>query len=92
MDTDVFKALSDSNRLRILEMLVDGELCACKLLEAIDVRQPTLSHHMKILCKCGLVRSRREGQWSYYLIEPDRLNEIIDYLSGLMEGLKSAKP
>ncbi len=86
MDADVFKALSDSNRLRILEMLTGGELCACRLLEELDVRQPTLSHHMKILCKCGLVTSRREGQWSYYSIDQDKLEEVIGFLSGLADG------
>lgn len=45
----VCKALSDSNRLKIVEMLSDGEKCGCKLLEAFEITQPTLSHHMKIL-------------------------------------------
>ena len=55
----VCKALSDSNRLKIVEMLSDGEKCGCKLLEAFEITQPTLSHHMKILCDCGLVETRK---------------------------------
>ena len=62
----VFKALSDENRIRILKLLRAGEKCACKLLEAFEITQPTLSHHMKILCECGLVNSRKEGKWHYY--------------------------
>ena len=88
MDAEVFKALSDGNRLRILEMLISGELCACRLLEALEITQPTLSHHMKILCRCGLVNSRREGQWSYYSVNPDKLREIIDYFESLKKSMK----
>ncbi|NLB37317.1 MAG: winged helix-turn-helix transcriptional regulator [Clostridiales bacterium] len=64
----VFKALCDENRVRILEMLQTGEKCACHLLEALRVTQPTLSHHMRILCDSGIVESRREGKWTYYKI------------------------
>ena len=49
VDAEVFKALSDANRLKILSMLSSGEICACRILEALDITQPTLSHHMKIL-------------------------------------------
>ena len=51
----ICKALGDANRLKIVKMLSDGEKCGCKLLEAFEITQPTLSHHMKILCECGLV-------------------------------------
>lgn len=60
------KALGDSNRLQIVQQLAGGEKCACKLLEAFDITQPTLSHHMKILCESGLVEVRREGKWNHY--------------------------
>lgn len=62
------KALSDTNRLQIIQMLSEGEKCACKLLEKFDITQPTLSHHMKILCDCGLVNSRKEGKWNHYTL------------------------
>ena len=64
----VFKALSDENRIRILKLLRGGEKCACKLLEELSISQPTLSHHMKILCDSGLVTGRREGKWMHYSI------------------------
>ena len=51
----VFKAFCDENRIKILQLLSHGEKCACKLLEELNVTQPTLSHHMKILCDSGIV-------------------------------------
>jgi len=64
----IFKALSDENRIRILKMLRSGEKCACKLLDALNISQPTLSHHMKILCDAGMVNARKEGKWIHYSI------------------------
>ena len=64
----VFKALADENRIRILKMLKGGEKCACKLLDELNVTQPTLSHHMKILCDSGIVIGRKEGKWMHYSI------------------------
>ena len=54
----ICKALGDSNRLRIVRALLEGEMCACRLLEQFSITQPTLSHHMKVLCDCGLVNVR----------------------------------
>ena len=67
----VFKAFCDENRLRILEQLRTGEKCACKLLDDLHITQPTLSHHMKILCDAGIVRGRKEGKWVHYSLNPD---------------------
>jgi ArsR family transcriptional regulator len=61
-----FKALSDPNRLMIIDMLSCGELCACVILEKFQITQPTLSHHMKTLCESGLVVGRKQGKWMYY--------------------------
>jgi len=62
----ICRALGDPNRLQIVRLLSGGEMCACKLLEQFAITQPTLSHHMKILCACDLVRVRREGKWNHY--------------------------
>lgn len=64
----IFKAFCDENRIKILQMLGNGEKCACKLLEEMNITQPTLSHHMKILCDSGIVEGRKEGKWMYYSI------------------------
>ena len=66
----VFKAFCDENRLQILEMLRSGEKCACKLLEALQISQSTLSHHMKILCDSGIVQGRKKGKWVHYSLDP----------------------
>lgn len=62
----IFKAFCDTNRLTILAMLQSGEKCACQLLEELQIGQPTLSHHMKILCDADIVIGRKEGKWTYY--------------------------
>lgn len=79
----ICKALGDPNRLQIVQMLSDGEKCACKLLEAFEITQPTLSHHMKILCECGLVETRREGKWSHYSLNCESLNLFKAFISDL---------
>ena len=66
----VFKAFCDENRLQILELLRSGEKCACKLLDDLHISQPTLSHHMKILCDAGIVQGRRDGKWVHYSLDP----------------------
>lgn len=79
----IFKAFCDENRIRILKMLRSGEKCACKLLEELSVTQPTLSHHMKILCDSGIVIGRKEGKWMHYSISEEGLAKAqayIDYL------------
>lgn len=77
----VLKALGEETRLNIFGMLRSGKLCACKLLEGLNITQPTLSHHMKILCDCGLVIAEKEWKWTYYSIDDNRLQELLDYLS-----------
>lgn len=66
--TVVFKAFCDENRIQILKLLQSGERCACELLEEMSLSQPTLSHHMKILCDSGVVVGRKNGKWMYYTI------------------------
>ena len=75
------KALADETRVKIFDMLSDGELCACKILEDFNITQPTLSYHMKILCDSGLVSGRRDGVWMKYSINKvglDSLKELFD--------------
>ena len=81
----IFKALSDENRIRILRLLRTGEKCACRLLEELNISQPTLSHHMKILCDAGIVTGRKEGKWIHYSICCDG----VKHIRGLMKELLS---
>lgn len=84
----MFKAFCDENRLQILQLLRDGEKCACRLLEEMQISQPTLSHHMKILCDSGVVTGRKEGKWMHYSISEQGLEEIMYFLEELMNELK----
>ncbi|MDD2993212.1 MAG: metalloregulator ArsR/SmtB family transcription factor [Pygmaiobacter sp.] len=79
----ICKALGDSNRLQIVKMLSEGEKCACNLLERFEITQPTLSHHMKTLCDCGLVEVRREGKWSHYSLNCETLAAFQAFIGGL---------
>ena len=79
----IFKAFCDENRIRILKMLKNGEKCACKILEELNVTQPTLSHHMKILCDSGIVVGRKEGKWMHYSISRDGVKVATECLKEL---------
>jgi ArsR family transcriptional regulator len=62
----LFRAFADRTRLRLLNLLRGGELCVCDLVDVIGAPQPTVSRHLAYLRRCGLVRVRKEGLWSYY--------------------------
>ena len=81
----LFKALGDENRLYILSMLQHGERCACVLLEHVNLSQPTLSHHMKILCETHLVTSRKEGKWVYYSLNRNKAGQAEQALADLFQ-------
>lgn len=88
---EIFKALSDENRLLILEILKDGEMCADELFKKLSISQPTLSHHMKILCQEGIASYRKSGRRVYYMISKDGIDDIVNYLLGLsVNGKKSS--
>ena len=72
----IFKALADENRLEIMLLLMDGERCACQLLEALRIGQSTLSHHMRILCESGLVDARKTGKWMHYSLSFDGARQM----------------
>jgi ArsR family transcriptional regulator len=72
-DVDLmFRAFADPTRLRILHLLVRGELCVCDLVDTLEVPQPTASRHLAYLRNAGLVQSRQEGHWHHYRLTPAR--------------------
>ena len=75
----VFKALSDETRIKILDMLSCGEMCACDILEEFNISQSTLSYHMKILTECGLVKATRDGAWTRYTLNKEKTNAVLNY-------------
>lgn len=79
-----FKALGDENRLRIVGIVAErGDVCACRLLDDLDMTQPTLSHHMKLLRDSGVVKARKEGRWMHYSLD----REVVGALASLLEEL-----
>ena len=81
----VLKAISDPKRLKIVDMLSCGELCACKILEAFHITQPTLSHDMRVLIEAGVVIDRRDGKNIYYSLNADRLSAFHKTLEHIFE-------
>ena len=79
----VLKAISDPKRLRIVDMLSCGELCACKILEEFHITQPTLSHDMKVLIEAKIVNDRRDGKNIYYSLNCEYLNALEQTLHGI---------
>ena len=78
------KALSDTTRLDIINLLSLGPLCACHILESFQITQPTLSYHMKMLTECGLVSSERTGKWTHYTLDCTEMEGLLEYLKQLM--------
>ena len=68
----VFRAFADSTRLRILHLLVDGEICVGNLVTILQLPQPTVSRHLAYLRKACLVDVRKDGQWSHYSLAPSQ--------------------
>lgn len=87
----ICKALGDENRLKIVSLLTLGEQCACQLLGKFDINHSTLSHHMKVLSKCKLIHTRREGKWSYYSLNCETLTAYRAYIAGLVCSCDSKK-
>lgn len=83
----LFHALSDETRLRILETIRDREQCVCDLTDALDAAQSRLSFHLKVLKDAGLVTDRKEGRWSFYEIDPAGLEELGDLVAAIQPGL-----
>jgi ArsR family transcriptional regulator len=89
----LFRALSDTTRLRCLVLLQrEEELCVCELTYATGVVQPKISRHLAQLREAGLVRDRRAGQWVYYRLNPDLPAWVAGVLRGTAEGLGSQPP
>lgn len=76
--TEIFSALSNTDRVRIIEILRDGECCACELQAALDSPQSTVASHLSRLRDAGLVRSRKDGKWTYYRIGDTACLQLLD--------------
>jgi len=81
----IAKALADPNRIQILRLLgqKDGPVCACDVVDYLDLSQPTVSHHLGVLKRAGLVSADRRGLWMFYTVDPDgadRLAQLVQVI------------
>lgn len=79
-----FKALADPVRLQLLSSVASragGEACVCDISAGVEVSQPTISHHLKVLRDAGLLTSRRRASWVYYAVVPEALTVLSNLLS-----------
>jgi ArsR family transcriptional regulator, arsenate/arsenite/antimonite-responsive transcriptional repressor len=75
----LLRAVSDPVRLQLLSLIISAtpqEACVCDLTDAVDLSQPTVSHHLKVLTEAGLVTRQRRGSWAWFSIVPGRLADI----------------
>ena len=80
----IFKALAEPNRLKMLEMIREEPgVCACKLVGAFSVSQPTLSYHMKMLADAGLITAEKNGRWMNYSLRKEGWDEIGRYIDSM---------
>ena len=79
----VYKAISDETRLRIIDMLSCGEMCACDILEGLSISQSTLSYHMKTLTDSEIINAERDGTWMRYTLNKKRMDEALSFLTSI---------
>ena len=86
---DHFKLLADPVRLQILDVLSrnEGQVCVCDLEAAVPVKQPTVSHHLKVLRNAGVVETERRGVWAYYFVNRARLEELRRDVAAFLDGV-----
>jgi ArsR family transcriptional regulator len=87
--SDKLQILAHPIRIQILDTLTRqaGQVCVCDLEGALPVKQPTISHHLKLLRSAGLIDCERHGLWAYYFINPDAMVELRSFVTGHLEAL-----
>ncbi len=89
--SSLFHALSEPTRLRILELLKDGEQCVCELTETFNTGQSRLSFHLRVLKEAGLITDRREGRWMYYSLNTEGIKTLAEVVKGLQDAYASRR-
>ena len=87
----LFRALADSTRLRLLNLIADREICVCYFVEILNISQPKVSRHLAYLRRAGIVASRREGKWMHYRLVTPKDQAAASILSETLKHLR-AKP
>jgi ArsR family transcriptional regulator len=88
--TKFFKALGEPTRLKILKLLVEKEMCVCELMDVLDMNQPRISQHLRVLKEAGVIKERKQAQWIYYsLCCSDFHDFIYAFVAFMGEDLKN---
>ena len=87
----LFRALGDSTRLRLLNLMAEQEVCVCHFTEVIGAPQPKISRHLAYLRKAGIVAARREGKWMHYRLAVPSNPHVASILKSVLEALKQDK-
>jgi len=77
----LLKALANQTRLKILNLLQIREMCVCEIMVALNLTQPTASHHLNILENVGVVKDRKDGRWVFYSLTPDATQLLLGFLT-----------
>lgn len=80
----VLKAMADPKRMKIIDLLSRGTMCACDVLKHFEFTQPTLSHHMKVLEKAGIISVNKQGQWHHYTLRADFVEDFMTTMTQLL--------
>lgn len=83
--SDLFKAMSDENRLKILSLLIAGETCGCTLIDKLPISQPTLSYHLKALTDAKITIAKKEGVWVKHTVDISKIDEMMQFLQDLKD-------
>lgn len=85
------RLFGDPLRIRIVRLLAAEQMCTCHLIDETGARQPTISHHLRILREAGFVETEAHGRFTYYRLRSEPLRTLSDALAGLAESAESAQ-
>lgn len=88
---EFFAALADRTRLRLLNLMRDGEVCVCFFAETLGTNNPKISRHLAYLKRAGLVNARRDGKWMHYSLNPPKDEHGLELFAALLKTLESDK-
>ena len=85
-EANLFKVLSDPTRVRLLQLLIEGESCGCNLIDKVNISQPTLSYHLNLIAKHGLATKVIEGNKHKYYVEKEKVQELRAFLQTILDS------
>jgi DNA-binding transcriptional ArsR family regulator len=87
-DLVLLKCIGDETRLKILKTLIKRERCVCEIMSSLNVEQTLVSHHLKVLRSCGVLKSRREGKKIFYEISDKRIVELLETIEMICKKIR----